>query len=142
MKGEESGDWYYIEGSIPVPQEEVAGEYMGGQMHQGGYQASSLGSSFDHQHGQASHGSETERAEKFEAMPFSAREDRAIISQFRQGILYMDMSNHINILNKRSRHTLRDRFIFYLEPRMNPSEADRLREERAQNTEQNVKREG
>jgi hypothetical protein len=81
MKGKESDQGYYIEGSFPVPQEEVAGEhmdiqmhqggyqggnagmihqgvageYMGGQIHQEGYQASSLGSSFGHQHGQASH---------------------------------------------------------------------------------------
>lgn len=81
MKGKECGEGYYIEGFIPVPQEEVAGghmdiqmhqggyqsgnagmihrgvagEHMGGQINQEGYQASSLGSSFDHQHGQASH---------------------------------------------------------------------------------------
>jgi hypothetical protein len=117
----------------------VAGEHMGGQIHQEGYQAISLGSSFDHQHGQASNGSETERAKKGKAHsvsePISAREDRAIIAQFRQGIPYKDMSNHIDILNKRSASTLRYRFEEVLERRMNPSEAKRLREERAQNME-------
>lgn len=147
MKGEESDDWYYIEGSIPVPHGEVAGDYMGGQMHQvgyqggnagmmhggvagehmggqvhqGRYQASSLGSSFHHQHGQASNSSETERAEEGKARsvsePFSVREERAIIAQFWQAIPYKDMSNHIDILNKRSANTLRNRFenIWYNE---------------------------
>ncbi len=140
MKGKESDEWYYIVGSIPFSQEKVTGEHMGGQIHQGDNQAGSLGSSFDHEHGQASHGSETERDGKIKRAPFSnvhfsTREDRAIIDQFRQGVTWQEISNHDDILNQRNAHGLRSRFRNTLEPKMNPSEAKRLNEERAQNME-------